>query len=76
MGALPFPHEHVPGGDIRCTVVDAIDVARVADEPDTAAIYLTDDASKRRLLWKFDAAVGRQVAAAILNACDAMEGAS
>ena len=71
---LPFPHENVPAGPVRCTVVDAIDVARLVDEPDTGAIYLTDSVSGRRLLWKFSADVGRQVAASILNTCDAIEG--
>lgn len=73
MGALPFPHENVPGGEVRCTVVDAIDVAQLVDEPETGAIYLTHAESGRRLLWKFDPSVGRQVAASILNLCDEME---
>lgn len=71
--SLPFPHEHSPGGEIRETIVDAIYIAQVADEPNTGAVYLTHAESQRRLLWKFDPAVGRQVAAAILNLCDAME---
>lgn len=73
---LPFPHENVPGGPVRCTVVEAIDVARVADtpgEPMVGAVYLTDEASGRRLLWKFGTDVGRQVAASILNVCDELE---
>lgn len=72
--SLPFPHERVPEGEVRCTVVDAIDVARLTKEPGMSAVYLTDAASGRRLLWKFGPDVGRQVAASILNACDAMEG--
>ena len=71
--SLPFPHERTPDGPVRCTVVDAIDVARVADEPDTGCVHLTDSVSGRRLLWKFGPDVGRQVAAAILNTCDAIE---
>lgn len=71
---LPFPHENVPDGPVTCTIVDAIDVARLTKEAGTGAIYLTDAASGRRLLWKFGPEVGRQVAASILNTCDAIEG--